>query len=337
MHTNNKQRKQYILPVVIVLAVILLVMTGSFCYYFLAVNAVPYEDLISEEQRLSADLPSPDDTGMADTLCVLAPDASVIPDGWDTYYSAGVFDLSGKQVLYGSNVFEELQPASVTKILTAYTALKYGNLDDVVTVSENALITEDGAKLCGFVPGDRLTLRQALYGLLVYSGNDAAVVVAEHIGGTVEHFCDMMNAEARSLGATHTHFVNPHGLTAEGHHTTAYDLYLIFDAVTDYDIFRQIIGTRSYTCDFTGADGAPRSLTWNSTNKFFTGEAPLEANVTVLGAKTGYTAAAGACLIVLAQDGLGNEYIAVTLRSADRNIMYTDMSRLLRTIDNKAP
>ncbi len=185
--------------------------------------------------------------GMAAELCV--SNETVMPNGEleSAPFAAGLFDLNNKEVLYGKNIHEVVQPASITKLLTALVALKYGTLDDKVTVSKNALITEYGAKLCGFYPGDDLTLEQALYGLLVYSGNDAGVVIAEHISGSVEEFSKLMNSEAKAIGATNTNFVNPHGLTAENHQTTIYDLYLIFAELMNYPKFLEIIQTKSYT------------------------------------------------------------------------------------------
>ncbi len=269
--------------------------------------------------------------GMAENLCV--SNDTIIPAGDLEHipYAAGLFNITDQEVLYAKNIHESLQPASITKLLTALVALKYGNLSDKVAVSENALITESGAKLCGFVPGCDLTLEQAMYGLLVYSGNDAGVVIAEHLAGSVEAFSDMMNEEARAIGATNTHFVNPHGLTAEGHHTTVYDLYLIFSELMKYPKFMEIIQTRSYTYT-PGAGREP--VTWENTNWFFTGEATAPTGITVIGGKTGNTAASGACLIILSTDTDGKQYISVVLKAADRSALYQEMSDLLKEIKN---
>ena len=133
------------------------------------------------------------------------------------------------KVIVSQKVFDQAYPASTTKIMTAYVALKYGNLDDMVTVSERATDFDEDEQVCGLQAGDQLSLRDLLNGLLLYSGNDCAVAIAEHVSGSVEAFVDKMNEEARNLGATGTHFVNPHGLQNEDHYTTAYDLYLIFN------------------------------------------------------------------------------------------------------------
>ena len=118
-----------------------------------------------------------------------------------------------------------MYPASITKVMTSLIAIKYGNLEDQVTVTEDAVISESGATLCGIKPGDTLTLEQLLYGLMLPSGNDAGAAIAIHMAGSIDAFADMMNEEAKRLGATDTHFMNPHGLHDEDHYTTAYDLY----------------------------------------------------------------------------------------------------------------
>ena len=159
----------------------------------------------------------------AQDLCVVT-DFSGDSDTSVTAEAAGVFSMDGSQTFYSKNVYEKLYPASTTKIMTALIAIKYGNLSDEVTVTSDAVIAEAGATLSGIHPGDKLTLEQLLYGLMLPSGNDAGAAIAVHMGGSIEGFADMMNQEARAIGATGTHFTNPHGLHEEDHYTTAYDL-----------------------------------------------------------------------------------------------------------------
>ena len=276
---------------------------------------------------------------MAADLCVANEDLVPAGDLEHRPYAAGLFNITDQEVLYSKNIHEALQPASITKLLTALVALKYGKLQDIVTVSQNAMITESGAKLCGFVPGEELTLEQALYGLLVYSGNDAGVVIAEHMAGSVEAFSEMMNQEARAIGATNTHFVNPHGLTAEGHYTTVYDLYLIFSELMKYPKFLEIIQTRSYTYMQKVKElqngqyvETEKPVTWDNTNWFFTGLASAPEGVTVIGGKTGNTLAAGSCLIILSTDREGEQYISVVLKAANHGELYLEMTDLLKEI-----
>ena len=122
------------------------------------------------------------------------------------------FLVSQGQVSYAQNIYEKMYPASTTKILTAYVALKYGDLDQTLTVSEYAIESLDPASsVCGLKIGDRITLREALYGLMLRSGNDAANVIAEGISGSMDAFVELMNREALALGATGSHFMNPSG------------------------------------------------------------------------------------------------------------------------------
>ena len=180
----------------------------------------------------------------------LSKDICVIPKKGqtkkqDAVMTAGaslmVNDTDGK-MLYSHNIYKKLYPASITKIVTAFVALKYGNLNDTVTISHSAAnITEYGAKLCGFKEGDRIALKDLLYSFLIYSGNDAGVAIAEHIAGDTKSFAVMMNREMKNIGAKHTHFVNPHGLHNNKHYTTAYDLYLVFHHLAKNRTFMSIL------------------------------------------------------------------------------------------------
>ena len=161
--------------------------------------------------------------------------------------SAALFDVNKTNIIYGKNIHERLAPASLTKVLTAVVALEEGNLDDIITVTKEVKITESGATLCGLKEGDTLTLNQALHALLIQSANDAANAIAIHLGGSLEGFAELMNQKAVELGATNSHFVNPHGLSDDDHYTTAYDLYLIFNKAIEYELFREIIHMDKYS------------------------------------------------------------------------------------------
>ncbi|HIX14257.1 MAG TPA: serine hydrolase [Candidatus Hungatella pullicola] len=246
--------------------------------------------------------------------------------------AAAVFDLSDKEVIVGKNLYETLYPASITKTMTALLAIKYGNLDDMVTVTEEAVITEPGSTLCGIKPGDQLTMEQLLYGLMIPSGNDAGAAIAVHMDGSIEAFAQRMNEEAKRLGATQTHFVNPHGLPDENHYTTAYDLYLIFNEALKYPQFREIIGTKSYTADYRGTNGQKVSRTWEAGNWYMTGQDSMPDALTPLGGKTGTTKAAGNCLIMGSRDFAGSEYISVILKAPNRQKLYDNMDEILDKI-----
>lgn len=295
-------------------------------------NAYAAEERIS---LLSDEIPSDQRLAetFADGLCVI--DGSEPAPGDDVEAeAAAVFSLEDHSVLLERHAFEKMYPASMTKVLTALVAIRSGNLSDLVTVGQEAVITEAGASLCHVNPGDQLTLEQLLYGLMIPSGNDAAAAIAVHIAGSVEAFSDLMNEQAHALGATDTHFVNPHGLHDENHYTTAYDLYLIFQEALKEPVFRQIIGTSSYTAVYTDADGNEKSQTWKNSNQYITGEREAPDGLTVLGGKTGTTNAAGYCLIMGSVDDQQKEYVSVIMKSGSRPKLYDDMTNIIQNIVN---
>lgn len=271
----------------------------------------------------------------ASDLCVTSAD---VLEGTDVDLSeaasAGLFDLKNKKVLYAKNIHEKLYPASLTKVMTALVALKYGKLDDMITVTDNVSITESGAQLCGLEKGDQLTLDQALHALLINSANDAGVAIAEHVGGSLEGFAELMNQEAKLIGATNSHFVNPHGLSDNNHYVTAYDMYLIFNEAIQYERFAEIIQTTTYETIYKNSEGEEKTLSFQTTNQYLQGVYSAPGNVTVLGGKTGTTNAAGNCLILYSKDTQSNSYISVILRSKERAILYDQMTDILTEIGN---
>lgn len=269
----------------------------------------------------------------ASDLCVVNEDISA-DDLEITASSAGLFDINNKNTIYAKNVHEKLYPASLTKVMTALVALKHGSSDMTLTATANVKILESGASVCGIKEGDQMTLDQALHLLLINSANDAAIMIAEGIAGSVEAFADMMNEEALALGATNTHFVNPHGLSDDNHYTTAYDMYLIMNEAVNYGLFNEIIHMDSYSTVYTDKNGASKEISVNSTNYFIQGTAQAPDGITVLGGKTGTTNAAGHCLILLSRDSSGNPYISVIMRADSRDELYEQMTDLLGEIIN---
>lgn len=269
----------------------------------------------------------------ADDLCIATGD---VKEGTDVDTSGSgaalLCDVNNAEVIYASNIHERLHPASLTKVMTALVALKYGSMDQVLTATSNVIITESGAQLCGLKPGDTMTLAQALHILLIYSANDVAMLVAEGVGGSVDGFISLMNQEAKALGATNTHFENPHGLTQENHYTTAYDLYLIFNEAIQYETFREIIHMTSYSTVYYNKDGEPVDLEVKTTNQYFKGNFEAPDNITIVGGKTGTTNAAGHCLILMTRDTSGAPYVSVILRASALDVLYPEMTDLLSEI-----
>lgn len=242
-----------------------------------------------------------------------------------------VINDTTQTMLYSHNIYKKVYPASITKIVTALVALKYGNLEDTVTVSYNAShITEYGAKLCGFEEGDRIVLRDLLSSFLVCSGNDAGIAIAEHIAGNVESFAILMNQEMQRLGAVHSNFVNPHGLHDRKHYTTAYDLYLVFHELAKNETFMDIVGQSSFTAKYRGKNHKKKKLFFISTDRYLIGRAQAPKGMTVLGGKTGTTFDAGSCLILFSRRDDGNSYISVVLKADGGDDLYVQMNHLLQ-------
>ena len=205
------------------------------------------------------------------------------------------------RVITDINMDKQLPMASTTKIMTALVAIERGNLSDMVTASPRASgITGSSIHLQA---GEKITLENLLYGLMLASGNDAAVAIAEHIGGSVSGFAELMNARAKEIGAKNTHFVTPNGLHDDAHYTTAYDLGLITCEAMKNAKFAEIVSTQYYNTPKVG-DGRDRSLKNNNKVIFqFDG-----GN----GVKTGFTKPAGRCLVSAAKRG-NMQLVAVVL------------------------
>ncbi len=218
------------------------------------------------------------------------------------------------EVVYEKNAYTQYPMASTTKIMTALVALESCELGDVVTVSRNASLQEGSSMYLH--PGDKITMENLLYGLMLNSGNDAAVAVAEHVAGNTDAFAEKMTARAKALGAESTQFKNPNGLDAEGHYTTAYDLALITREAMRNETFRQIVSTKTKTVPLVSGGAELYLGNHNKMLRMYAG-----AN----GVKTGFTKSTGRCLVSSAErDGVS--VIAVTLRAPDD---WNDHTRML--------
>ena len=236
---------------------------------------------------------------------------------WVSAAAAVLIEASTGTVLFGRNADQTRDPASITKVMTAIIAIERGDLADVVTVSARAAAVP-GSTL-GLRAGEQIKLEELIRATMLRSGNDGATAIAEHIGGTVEQFVDMMNARARSMGLTRTRFANPHGLTAPGHYSTARDIARMCAYGLSIPKFAEIVGC-------TRAVG--HEDRWGSSERRDPGAQHQQAAVELSGAdgvKTGTTSAAGHCLAASAtRDGL--QLIAVVLKSGAR---FRDAAALL--------
>ncbi len=198
-----------------------------------------------------------------------------------------LFDRTSKRILYEKNAQKKVPNASTTKILTAIVAYENSDINDIVTVSKKAAGT--GGSSIKLKEGDKVSLNDLIVGLLLHSGNDAAVAIAEHIGGSVEEFCEMMNEKAVEIGAVNTHFTSPHGLDNELHYSTAYDLAIMADYALNIPYLANIVKNKTATIRVNNQERIVG--TTNEMLSLYNGADGL---------KTGYTGKAGRCLVTSA-------------------------------------
>jgi D-alanyl-D-alanine carboxypeptidase len=293
-----------------------------------------YQESVSSNGYDSGNYLSENDF-FAKDLVIIPEEESTSSDDFLQSEAALLVDVTDKDALYSKNIYEKLYPASLTKLFTALVAFKRSELTDMVTISYNAAnIPEPGAKTCGFKEGDTVSLEALMNCMLVYSGNDAAIAIAEYLGGTEEQFVELMNEEATNIGAVHSNFVNSNGLHDENHYTTAYDIYLVFNELIKYDSFKTMINQASYTVDYTDVTGNPMQKTFRSTNLFLREEKEMPEGVTVIGGKTGTTYKAGNCLTLLAKGPEDKNYISVIMNAENEQSLYSEMADLYTILGN---
>lgn len=271
---------------------------------------------------------------ISEDLCVSQNNISLEAYSEDTDVSAAaLYDVAGKKVLYSYSAHERIYPASVTKIMTALLALEHGDLSSEVTISSNAAASSFSiyAQVCGLREGDVWTLKDLVNALLLYSGNDTAVAIAEHIAGSEDAFVQLMNERAKSLMAYNTNFCNPHGLHEDKHYTTAYDIYLMFQECIKDETFVNIINQDSCTVSFV-RDGKQNKVTYNATNWYAQNKVAKPDNVDILGGKTGTTDEGGYCLVLLERDEQENNYISIVMGAPVKANLYRDMTSLIQAI-----
>lgn len=271
----------------------------------------------------------------AQELCVSAEDVTLEGlEGDEDLHAAGLFDLKGQEVLYADSIHEKLYPASITKIMTALLAIENGNLDDEVTISSTAAASAFPiyAQVLGLREGEVWTLRDLLYGVLLYSGNDTASAVAEYVGTTQEGFVEMMNTRSQELLANNTHFTNPHGLHDPEHYTTAYDVYLIFNECLKHQEFVDIIKTSSYEATYRTQNGTEAKKEFKPTNLYAKNLVEHPQNAVVVGGKTGTTDEAGYCLILLDYDSVNRPYVSIVMGAPTKARLYHDMTAMIEAI-----
>jgi D-alanyl-D-alanine carboxypeptidase (penicillin-binding protein 5/6) len=216
--------------------------------------------------------------------------------------NAVLIEQSTGRVLYEKAAYEQASIASITKIMTALIAIESGKMDEKAKTSRKAIYTE-GSSIY-LEQGEKMKLEDLVYGLMLRSGNDAAVSIAEHVGESEEGFVFLMNEKARWLGMNNTNFENPHGLDSDNHYSSAYDMALLMRYAMENEKFRTITGANSYRSD-------NRSYSWINKNKLLT-----QLYEPTNGGKTGFTKKTGRTLVSSASKN-GMDLIVVTLNAPD--------------------
>lgn len=248
------------------------------------------------------------------SLGMVTSDISVSAGG----HSAIVMEVSTKRTLYSSNIHQRLPMASTTKIVTGLVVIENAKLDSIVTIPKQAVGVE-GSSIY-LQEGEKLTVKELLYGLMLRSGNDAAAALAIYVAGNVESFAELMNAKAIDLGLKDSHFTNPHGLHHENHYTSAYDLATISAFAMQNETFAEIVGTK-----ITTINGVSYKRQLCNKNKI------LSQYPGGTGIKTGFTKKAGRCLVASSKrEGL--EVVVVVLNCGP---MFEECARLMDNAHNE--
>lgn len=271
----------------------------------------------------------------ASDLCV----TNTINFGTEDTYSevaqgAGVFNITTKEVLYNQDIFKQLYPASTTKILTAYIIIRDCDLGETVTVSKLAATQSKDSSVVGLNEGDRVTVRDLLYGLMLLSGNDAAEALAEFHSGSVEAFAEEMTRTAHELGATNSQFRNPSGLPDKEHYTTVYDMYLIFQEALKQDTFVEIISSDKKNAVYTDKNGNSVEKTFTNHGRYKDGRVKTPEGFQIIGGKTGTTYDAGYCLVLYSKNPSGDDIISIVFKADGTHNLYLLMNQILSEFAN---
>ena len=327
MNKRNKRRSLLLL-----LCTAVLLFTNITCVLGAEAQPVQTESSDTTAEELAENGEPSDDAEEPERL---EPDAYFEPiqtdsiEGWPAgpavwAESAVVMDMDTGTFLYSKNMDATKYPASITKIMTTLLAIENASPNERVTFSEHAIWgIERNSSHIGIRIGEILSMKDCWYGMMLESANEVCLAVAEHIGGSVEGFVEMMNQKAAELGCTGTHFTNPNGLPDENHYTTAHDMALIAQAAYKNKTFRQVCGTKIYKISKTNVCGEER---WLGNHHKMLPERPY-AYEGCTGGKTGFTTAALNTLVTYAERD-GRRLVCVSLRTNGPQI-YVDTASLL--------
>ena len=285
----------------------------------------------------TVNLPIVRPAGMADENAVIPYDSYIYDDSNLEYEAGLLINETKHSVVSAVNPHKRIYPASMTKILTGIVvmeAIESGqiSMSDTVVVGKKIEFNEDNVAVLGLQPGDYITVEELMYGLLISSYNDCAILLARYISGSVSGFVDLMNSKAAQLGATNSHFVNPHGLHDNNHYTTPYDLYLIFKEFLRHDKLVYIDSHSTYDLTMHRED-EKLTIPLMATNAFLSNAFDMPTGYEITGWKTGTTEKAGSCIILEFVSQETNEaFICLVSNAENHDALYQNVEDMLREI-----
>lgn len=271
--------------------------------------------------------------GMAAGLCV--GDSQTSMDGITSQEGelAALFDVKDGEILFSNGLYEKTSPGKLTQLMTALVAWENMDMDTEVTVEQEDFAYGKGSRTCGLAVGNVVPARQLLNAILVYSAQDASLVLSRACSGSRESFVEAMNNKAVELGMTNTHFTNVTGAEDEEQYTTVYDVYLLLDAFLDEPELTNAMGLTDYTMDYSKANGDSKQQWLDNDNLYVTGVAPAPKDVTVLGGKMSVSSDQdyGALLV---QNNYGDAFMAVVLKTDSQVHLYERLQQMLENINS---
>lgn len=325
--SNSRSRHKCIWVLIVVMGISLL----SGC------TGEPYQKTEPLHVGNSDELPIVRPSGLSNENVVIPYDEYVFDNAAFEFEAGLLVNQTKNTVVHAVNPHKKIYPASMTKVLTAIVvmdAIESGRIgmDDTVVIGKKIEFFEDNVTSMGLEPGDYVTVRELLYGLLISSFNDCAVALARYVAGNVSDFVDLMNEKAAFLGATNSHFVNPHGLHDNNHYTTPYDLYLIFKEFLSRPELIKIDSNSKYIMTFY-RDDEKVELELTATNAFLSNSFDMPSGYHITGWKTGTTEKAGSCIILeFVDDETKEEYICLVSNAKDHESLYQNVEDMLKEI-----
>jgi D-alanyl-D-alanine carboxypeptidase (penicillin-binding protein 5/6) len=330
--------RDFIKPIIIFFIVI--------CIFFIALNLnTRTETSFADRGRVSFSPEEILDDSMELTQenAVVNRDEALNSELFPTCYFALLVDDVDGTVYAAKNAHKRMYPASMTKLMTAIVVCEQMeeqdiSLDSVVTVEKNYDLTSQGGGVNPLPYGSKITVKNLLAGLLIQSNNYYALILADYFAGSEENFCSLMNQKAAEIGATNTHFANPHGLDDVNHYSTAYDIYLILKEASKYSEINDLDGFSEYTYTYENSSGYDIEANISATNLFLGDDVSLPAGYAIENWKTGTTDGAGSCLAMRIKDTSvedGHTYYVIASNGDSKQQLYADIVKLICLIKNQ--